>query len=222
MSEGGYVLRGVRVPRRTRAAVIVLHGGAAPDYGVRAATRATQLSVLRLVPTAWWIAWRTRGQGIAVYRQRNTWRGWDEQQGPVHDTRRSLRTIRERHGDVLVALVGHSLGGRTALLAAQDPQVELVVALNAYVYDSDDPDLAGTQVLLVHGDDDRVADPARVHRLAERLSATGRVSVVQSTVEGGKHGMVGHPRDFDGQAAWFVGMWAEGVPPPGKRRGVAG
>ena len=119
-----------------------------------------------------------------------------------------------------MALVGHSLGGRTALLAGQDHEVSAVAALNAYVYDGDAPDLSGRQVLLVHGDADRVADPARVDRLAQRLRAGG-ATVAQRTVEGGKHGMVGHPRDFDGRAAWFVRTWLEQFP-PGTRRGVAG
>ncbi|QWC86541.1 alpha/beta fold hydrolase [Nocardioidaceae bacterium] len=205
--SGGYALTGVRVPRRVSAAVVVLHGGAAPARGVRTATTRTQLSVVRLVPTAWWIAWRTRRAGVAVYRQRNTWRGWDEQRGPVQDVRASLRTLAERHGDVPVALVGHSLGGRTALVAAQDDRVRAVVGLNAYVYDSDAPQLAGRRVLLVHGTDDRVADPAKVRRLAERLRREG-ADVSVEDVPGGTHGMVGHPRSFDGAAASFVAAWA--------------
>src|SRR5689334_15104433 len=58
-----------RQPRRPRAAVIVLHGGGGRRRQMM--VRPTQLSVLRMVPVAWRIAWRGRGR-VAVFRLLNS------------------------------------------------------------------------------------------------------------------------------------------------------
>ena len=50
-----------------------------------------------------------------------------------------------------IVLVGHSLGGRAALLAGEHPSVRTVVALNPWVYPTDGADLRGRDVLVGHG-----------------------------------------------------------------------
>ncbi len=115
-------------PRRPRGVALVLHGGAARQRPTRVSP--TQLSVLRMVPVAGRLAVAGRGE-LAVQRLLNSSRGWDAEQTPVDDVRWALRQVAERWGaDVPVCLVGHSLGGRAALLAAGADQVVSAVALN--------------------------------------------------------------------------------------------
>src|SRR3954452_22230796 len=104
-----------RVPRHPEGVVLVLHGGASRRDRVRVSP--TQLSVLRMVPIARRIAAAGRGR-LAVFRLLNSTRGGDNSHTPVEDVRWALSEIRSRYGDpLLVCLVGHSLGGRAALLA---------------------------------------------------------------------------------------------------------
>jgi pimeloyl-ACP methyl ester carboxylesterase len=112
-----------------------MHGGAGrPD---NAMVSPTQLSVLRMIPIAHRIARRGRGR-LAVFRLLNSSRGWDTSHTPVDDAKWALGQIRDRYAASLpTALVGHSLGGRAALLAAAEPEVTTVVALAAWVYSSD-------------------------------------------------------------------------------------
>jgi pimeloyl-ACP methyl ester carboxylesterase len=106
--------------------VLVLHGGA--NRRGSPMVSPTQLSVLRMVPIARRIARAGRGR-LAVLRLLNSSRGWDTRHTPVDDVAWALDEL-ERHADTLppVALVGHSLGGRAALLAAADPRVVAAVA----------------------------------------------------------------------------------------------
>jgi dienelactone hydrolase len=161
----------------------------------------TQLSVVRMIPTARAAARAGRGR-LAVYRLLNSWRGWDGDHTPVTDARWALERVREEHGDLPVGLIGHSLGGRAALLTGDRPGVESVVALNPWVYRSDDADLTGRRVLVVHGTSDRVADIARARAVARNLSRTAQVEFVE--VPGGKHAMLRHGREFDRRAAEFT------------------
>ena len=93
-----------RAPRDPAAAVLVLHGGASrPD---RPEVSPAQLSVLRMVPVASRLARAGRGR-LAVHRLLNTHRGWDSTHTPVDDVRWALGRVRERYGDLPVALVGH-------------------------------------------------------------------------------------------------------------------
>jgi pimeloyl-ACP methyl ester carboxylesterase len=185
--------------RSPEAAVLVLHGGA--SRGDRMMVSPTQLSVVRMIPTARAVARAGRGR-LAVFRLLNSWRGWDAQHTPVADAAWAIDQVREQYGVLPFGLVGHSLGGRAALLAGEHVGVESVVALNPWVYPSDTADLTGRRVLIVHGQSDRIASIGRAEAVAHNLSRTTEVEMVR--VPGGKHGMVRHARAFDGRAAAFT------------------
>lgn len=190
----------VAEPRRPEGVVLVLHGGASRPGNPM--VRPTQLSVLRMIPVARRIARATRGR-VAVYRLLNSRRGWDTEHTPVQDTAWALDRVRDRLGRRLpTCLVGHSLGGRAALLAGVEPDVVGVVALNPWVHPTDGADLSGRRVLIVHGEADRVASPARAAQVARRLSRTAEVE--WRTVPGGRHAMLRHGPEFERAAADFV------------------
>lgn len=189
-----------RAPRDPDGVVLVLHGGA--DRPDMPGVSPTQLSVLRMIPTARAVASAGRGR-LAVLRLLNTRRGWDTHHTPVDDVRWALTQVQERYGARPVGLVGHSLGGRAALLAGGLDPVRSVVALNPWVYPDDGVPLPGRRVLVVHGTADRIAGIGRAERVVERLRRGG-TDIELVRVEGGKHAMLKHGRDFDGRAARFT------------------
>ncbi|CAM3810584.1 alpha/beta hydrolase [Nocardioides zeicaulis] len=197
----------VRTPRRPEGVVLVLHGGAGRDA---TAVSPTQLSVLRMVPVARRVA-RAGRRRLAVHRLLNSHRGWDARTTPVMDVAWALERVREQHGDLPVALVGHSLGGRAALLSAGDPAVRAVVALNPWLRPDDRVAAGDAQVLVVHGTDDRVARPEASAALVARgrpSREVGRIEVV-----GGRHAMLRHARTYESLAADFVTAVLLGSPP---------
>lgn len=191
----------VAVPENPAAVALVLHGGASRRGNMMVSP--AQLSVLRMVPIARRLA-RLDGSRLAVYRLLNSARGWDTHHTPVQDTRWALDRIAGRHGQALPScLVGHSLGGRAALLTAGRPEVVSAVALAPWVYPTDvATGLGGKQLLIVHGSQDRIASPERSAELARRLSRHAEVSYV--TVQGGTHAMLRRHAAFTGLAAEFV------------------
>ena len=189
-------------PAHPLAAVLVLHGGGARRAGMQVSP--TQLSVLRMIPIARRLARAGHGK-VAVFRLLNSVRGWDAHHTPVDDVRWALGELRDRlPPDTPVALVGHSLGGRAALLAAGEPGVRCVVALAPWVYPEDGSvDAAGRDVLIVHGTADRIADPRRSEAAARRLQRSAR-SVAYIRVVGGKHAMLRRHGTFGRLAAEFT------------------
>ncbi|MEO5965696.1 MAG: alpha/beta fold hydrolase [Candidatus Limnocylindrales bacterium] len=181
--------------------VLVLHGGAR-RRGRRMVSPA-QLSVLRMVPIARRIAFAGRGR-IAVHRLLNSSRGWDTTHTPVMDVEWALTELEQRYGDAPVALVGHSLGGRAALLAGHGDRVVGVVALNPWLSGDEAPDLRGRRMLVVHGDQDRIASPRRSAVVVERVRSRAEVALV--LVGGGRHAMVRHRRRFERYAAEMVAL----------------
>lgn len=179
--------------------MVVLHGGA--SRGDRMMVSPTQLSVVRMVPTARAAARAGKGR-LAVFRLLNSWRGWDGDHTPVADARWAMGQVRDELGDLPIGLIGHSLGGRAALLSGDQFGVVSVVALNPWVYPTDNADLTGRQVLFVHGMRDRIASPARARAVARNLARTGEVEFVE--IPEGKHAMVRHGREFDRHAAAFT------------------
>jgi alpha-beta hydrolase superfamily lysophospholipase len=189
-----------RAPRNPEGLVLVLHGGGARRDSTMVSP--TQLSVLRMVPIAHRIARAGRGR-LTVIRLLNSVRGWDTRHTPVEDVRWALNELKDRDGASLpVCLVGHSLGGRAALMAGDQPEVRSVVALNPWVQTTDRVDLAGRPTLVVHGTDDRVADPRKSAALVSELARTAPVGYLRVT--GGRHAMLRHRSVFERAAADFA------------------
>lgn len=208
------------VPRHPDALVLVMHGGGSRRSEMM--VRPTQLSVLRMIPIARRIARAGRGR-LAVYRLLNSTRGWARDHTPVDDTVWALEKLAEMHGpaSLPVSLVGHSLGGRAALLAGDRSAVRTVVALNPYLYANDGRvRLLGRRVLIAHGTRDRVASMATAETVARALTSTATVSFVR--VVDGKHAMLARHRVFDTLAADFVraSLDADWEPPEPRWREV--
>lgn len=180
--------------------MVALHGGAS-RRGNQMVSPA-QLSVVRMIPIAKRIARLGRGR-LGVFRLLNSHRGWNDTHTPVHDVKWALRILRDRYGKgVPVGLVGHSLGGRAALLAGSAPSVLSVVALNPWVRPDDHVDLSGRRVLVIHGSDDRVASYDHAAEVARSLAAS--TDVTFTTVERGRHAMLRQARAFERPAARFA------------------
>lgn len=199
----------VRVPKDPAGVVLVLHGGASRRRAMRVSP--TQLSVLRMIPIAHHI---TRRRDLAVFRVLNSARGWDTTHTPVNDARWALDQVAERLGARLPAsLVGHSLGGRAALLTAGAEEVVSAVALAPWVYADDVArGVAGRRLLIVHGTEDRIARPDRAQALARNLARVTSVGFV--TVEGAKHALLRHSGVFTELAAGFAAATLTGAEPP--------
>jgi dienelactone hydrolase len=202
---------------RPEAVVLVLHGGRERSS---MPTQPGQLAVLRMIPFARRVA--RAGQGrVAVARLRYAVRGWNAdgptgEPAPLRDTRWALEQLRTRFGPVPIGLLGHSMGGRTALRAGGDPGVQSVVALAPWLPPGEPTaQLAGRRLLLVHGDADRMTSPTGSAAYARRLQASGlEVSYVQ--LRGEKHGMLRHPGRWHELAAGF--LTATLLEPPPTRR----
>ena len=133
-----------------------------------------------MVPIAQRIARAGRGR-LAVVRLLNSVRGWDTRHTPVEDVRWALDQLRSEYDGLPTCLVGHSLGGRAALLAGDQPEVSSVVALNPWVHPEDRVDLAGRPVLVVHGTEDRIADPGRSAAMTKALARTTMAGYLRVT-----------------------------------------
>ncbi len=189
------------VPDRPEAAVLVLHGGGSRRGNMMVSP--AQLSVVRMIPIARRVA-KVGRRRLAVFRLLNSRRGWDTTHTPVEDVGWALERLPERVGAALpIGLIGHSLGGRAALLAGGADGVCSVVALAPFVYPDDaTADLSGRQVLVVDASEDRIARPALSAAVTRGLARTADVGHVR--IVGGRHSMLRHHRLFDGLAASFT------------------
>jgi pimeloyl-ACP methyl ester carboxylesterase len=171
-----------------RGVALVLHGGRANSHEP---VRSRHLSPARMVPFARQLQLWGSSAGLETWSLRNSVRGWNgELMSPLHDARWALGQIREQHPGLPIYLLGHSMGGLTALCAAEDPQVRAVVALAPWV-DSTTPvqQLAGRRVLIVHGDADRWTSPRQSLRYAQRIQSLAD-DVRYVTLAGAGHFMV--------------------------------
>lgn len=186
----------------TTAVVLVLSGGKAKSY---AETASAQLTAVRMRPFASALHRRGRRHGLAVWTVRYRYRGWNgRDRSPVADVDWALEEVRRRHGDVPVVLVGHSMGGRTALACGGAPTVKGVCALAPWTEERDPiSQLAGGTVLIVHGSADMVTSPhasrAYAHRLAQVAARVGYISL-----PGEMHAMVFRWRTWHRLAAGFT------------------
>ncbi|MGC0419651.1 alpha/beta hydrolase [Embleya sp. AB8] len=148
-----------------RAVVLVLPGGRARS---RQPASTRNLAYRRMVPIARAIHRATRAEGAETWLLRYRVRGWNEPDlDPVQDAWWALEGIRARYPNAPVTLVGHSMGGRTALRVADHESVHTICALAPWIED-DEPhtQLADRDVVIVHGTADHTTSPKASHRYA--------------------------------------------------------
>lgn len=194
-----------------RAVALVLHGGRANS---RAPVRATNLTVVRMTPFATALRRAGTDLGLAVARLRYRVRGWNgHAQSPVADVRWGLAQLTERYPSVPIALVGHSMGGRAAIYSAAAPAVRSVVGLAPWI-EADDPveAVTGRDVLVVHGDRDRITSPKNSAHWTQRArTVAGSASYV--SVSGERHAMLHRAGLWHSMATTYVLATLLGVPP---------
>ena len=186
----------------TRGVALVLHGGRAHSYEP---VEARQLSPLRMIPFARHLHRAGKDYGLAVWSLRNSVRGWNGQDmSALHDARWALQKINAQHPGIPVYLVGHSMGGLTAVCAADNPQVEAVVALAPWLGpETPAGRVAGRRVLIVHGTGDRMTSPAQSLNFARR-AAGAAASMQYVSLQGAGHFMVRRVRLWHTLATGFV------------------
>lgn len=182
-------------------AVLALHGGRMT--GRRPVGR-LDLPMLRMFAIARAVHDRLASEGIAVWTLRYAVQGWNgTDASPVADARWALDRIAATDG-VPVALLGHSMGARTALRIAGEPAVTGVVALAPWLPPGEPMgDLAGRRLIVAHGAADRTTDPrsSREYATAARRRAT-EVSYVEVPGEG--HALLRKPGWWNRFAATSV------------------
>jgi pimeloyl-ACP methyl ester carboxylesterase len=159
------------LPVNARGLVLMLHGGA--EQGPQEIDgRSLAYRRTRWMRDA--ISGRLAAEGVGVALLRFTVKGWESAAGtpsPVGDARAALDRLRAEHADLPVVLLGHSMGARTAVWAADDPSVVGVVGLAPWL-PPDDPvaPLAGKQLVAAHGRRDRITNARATERYVRRAA----------------------------------------------------
>lgn len=186
----------------TLGVALMLHGGKSHSFEP---VEARHLSPARMVPFARHLHRAGRDHGLAVWSLRNSVRGWNgHEMTPLQDARWALEQIRQQYPGAPVFLVGHSMGGLTAVCAADDPQVAAVVALAPWLSTAT-PSLrvAGKKVLIVHGTTDRWTSPSESLNFARR-AAGDAASMQYVALKGAGHFMFRRVRMWHALATGFV------------------
>ncbi|MDF3301486.1 alpha/beta fold hydrolase [Streptomyces sp. K1PA1] len=187
--------------------MLVLHGGRAES---RRASRPWHLAALRMRPFVRDLVAAAGPADVLVAQVRYRHRGWNGEPGdPVADVRRALAELEAVAGGIPVVLVGHSMGGRAALRAADDPRVRAVVALAPWCPPGEPVGpSAGKRVVVLHGSRDRVTSAAESAAFVRRARAAG-AHAAMALVDGGDHGMLRRHRHWHRVTTEAVGELLE-------------
>jgi predicted esterase len=194
-----------------RAVALVLHGGQEKSVAPGAARN---VAVLRMVPIASRLAAAGASAGVAVWRLRFRYRGWNHDAAhPLADVHWAVQQLRQRHGDVPIVLVGHSMGGRAALRAAGEPGVVGVLGLAPWVPAGEPArQLAGRRLLVVHGTQDRMTSARASRALVDAVRGEAAEATFISLRRTG-HAMVRRAALWHDLTADFVMHAGLGVTP---------
>jgi acetyl esterase/lipase len=186
--RGGPVGKG-----RPTSVALVLHGGQETS-NVRTSSR--QLSYVRMLD--FYSSLRRRSAGCAIYLLRYRVRGWNADgrtADPVVDARWALDRIRMEHPGLPIALLGHSMGGRTAFAVADQPDVVGVCTLAPWLPDHEPvPPVRGAlRLVIAHGTSDRMTSSPLSRQYAEMLRVAGH-AVARFELAGARHALLGSHR----------------------------
>jgi dienelactone hydrolase len=154
-----------------RAVVLLLHGGkeqsTQPVDGRSASWR--RMAALQRAITP-----ELHEEGASTWLLRHRTRGWDGGAGKLEDARWALGEVRDSLGEVPVVLLGHSMGGRTAVHAAADRMVVGVVALAPWLPAGESVDaLRGKPLRAAHGRRDTITSYAATRAFVDRANIAG-------------------------------------------------
>lgn len=99
------------------------------------------------------LAKRTRGHGVGVWTLRHRLAGWDrdDKPTPVLEARAAVEAIHEAHPRKPIVLIGHSMGGRTAVSVADGPGVVGVIGLAPWLPESQSAEpMTGKHLRIAH------------------------------------------------------------------------
>ena len=160
--------------KSTRAAVLVLHGG---TDDVEKAKRPRR-PFLPATMNSHWIqngVHKALGtSGVATWALSHRLAGWDDNADPtpVREARAAIERIRLMHSDTIpLVLIGISMGARTAVRVADEPNVRGVVGLVPWL-PPDEPveNLRGKHLRVGHASLDTVAPWKSMENFVERAS----------------------------------------------------
>ncbi|MFF3349037.1 alpha/beta fold hydrolase [Streptomyces sp. NPDC002779] len=208
--EGPLRLR--TVPADPAAAVVLLHGGRAD--ALTAPTR-LDLPAVRMLPFARAITRRVLPGKLLIADVRYRHRGWNGARADAaRDAREALDELTELHPTVPMVLVGHSMGGRAALRAADHPQVRGVVGLAPWCPPGEPAaHLTGRQVIVLHDENDTVTDAHGSWDLLQRAHRSGAMTCGIAMPEG-RHAMLRGAADWHRITAAAVEgiLWPQTMP----------
>lgn len=114
--------------------------------------------------------------GLDVWLLRYTVTGWNhghaELPSPVPDARWALDQVREQHGSLPVVVLGHSMGARTGVTVADDPDIVGVVGVAPWFPPGQPIEpLAGKRLIAAHGRADKVTNFGATEQFVRRARA---------------------------------------------------
>ncbi|SOE09284.1 Predicted esterase [Streptomyces sp. 2323.1] len=197
-------------PDTPQAAVLLLHGGRPDDH-----TPPTRLNLpaLRMRPFGCALSRTPRGREVLLASVRYRCRGGNGPQADVaQDARAALDELAGYAPDVPVVLVGHSMGGRAALLIGGHRAVRGVVALAPWCPPGEPVShLRDRTLVLLHDVRDRITDAEASWHFADRARRAGaRVHTV--AMPRGGHTMLRGARHWHRLTVDLVAALLDGTP----------